>query len=122
MSASAERERVKRAVVGRPLASDELEETLLRKLIALPVFASDPLSSVAYATEAALGVLVAASLAAAHLVLPVSAAIASLLAIVVASYRQTVRAYESSGGAYVVAKDNLGTLPSLVAAAALLIS
>ena len=121
MSASAERDRVKRAVVGRPLASDELEETLLRKLIALPVFASDPLSSVAYATEAALAVLVAGSLAAAHLVLPVSAAIATLLAIVVLSYRQTVRAYESSGGAYVVAKDNLGTLPSLVAAAALLI-
>lgn len=121
MSASAERERVKRVVVGRPLASDELEQTLLRKLIALPVFASDPLSSVAYATEAALAVLVAGSLAAAHLVLPVSAAIAALLAVVVLSYRQTVRAYESSGGAYVVAKDNLGTLPSLVAAAALLI-
>ena len=111
---------VKRAVVGRPLASTQMEETLLRKLIALPVFASDPLSSVAYATEAALVVLVGASLAARHLVLPVSGAIAALLAIVVLSYRQTVRAYESSGGAYVVAKDNLGTLPSLVAAAALL--
>jgi amino acid transporter len=111
---------VKRAVVGRPLASDELEETLLRKLIALPVFASDPLSSVAYATEAALAVLTAASLAARQLVLPVAAAIALLLAIVALSYRQTVRAYESSGGAYVVAKDNLGTLPALVAAAALL--
>lgn len=111
---------VKRVVVGRPLASDEIEETLLRKLIALPVFASDPLSSVAYATEAALVVLVAASLSGRHLVLPVSAAIALLLAIVALSYRQTVRAYESSGGAYVVAKDNLGTLPALVAAAALL--
>jgi amino acid transporter len=112
---------VKRAVVGRPLASDEMETTLLRKLIALPVFASDPLSSVAYATEAALVVLIAASAAAAHLVLPVSAAIAALLAIVVLSYRQTIRAYESSGGAYVVAKDNLGTLAALTAAAALLI-
>jgi amino acid transporter len=111
---------VKRVVVGRPLASGELEETLLRKLIALPVFASDPLSSVAYATEAALVVLVGASLTARHLVLPVSAAIALLLAIVALSYRQTVRAYESSGGAYIVAKDNLGTLPALVAAAALL--
>jgi amino acid transporter len=111
---------LKRAVVGRPLASHEMEETLLRKLIALPVFASDPLSSVAYATEAALAVLIGASLAAQHLVLPISVAIAALLGIVALSYRQTVRAYETSGGAYVVAKDNLGTIPSLVAAAALL--
>src|SRR5438874_1933427 len=111
---------LKRAVVGRPLASDELEETLLRKLIALPIFASDPLSSVAYATEAAMVVLLAAGVAALHLVLPISVAISVLLAIVVLSYRQTVRAYESSGGAYIVAKENLGTLPSLVAAAALL--
>jgi amino acid transporter len=66
-------------------------------------------------------VLIAASLAARHLVLPISAGIALLLGIVVLSYRQTVRAYETSGGAYVVAKDNLGTLPSLVAAAALLV-
>src|SRR5689334_23651444 len=87
---------LKRAVVGRPMASGELEETLLPKTLALPIFASDPLSSVAYATEAALVVLVAASASAAHLVLPVSAAIAVLLAIVVASYRQTVRVYESS--------------------------
>src|SRR5438876_2548905 len=111
---------LKRAVVGRPLASDELEETLLRKLIALPIFASDPLSSVAYATEAAMVVLLGAGIAALHLVLPISIAISVLLAIVVLSYRQTVRAYESSGGAYIVAKENLGTLPSLVAAAALL--
>ena len=111
---------LKRAVVGRPLASDELEETLLRKLIALPIFASDPLSSVAYATEAAMVVLLAAGVAALHLVLPISVAISVLLAIVVLSYRQTVRAYESTGGAYIVAKENLGTLPSLVAAAALL--
>src|SRR3954451_9480692 len=97
-----------------------MEATLLSKFLALPVFASDPLSSVAYATEAALVVLVTASASAAHLVLPVSIAISALLAIVVVSYTQTVHAYESSGGAYVVAKDNLGTLPSLVAAAALL--
>jgi amino acid transporter len=111
---------IKRVVVGRPMATGELEETLLSKTLALPIFASDPLSSVAYATESALVVLVAASAAAAHLVLPISFAIAALLAIVVLSYRQTVRAYETSGGAYVVAKDNLGTLPSLVAAAALM--
>jgi amino acid transporter len=112
---------VKRLLVGRPRATDELEETLLPKWIALPIFASDPLSSVAYATEAALAVLVAASLASRHLILPISGAIAALLLIVVLSYRQTVRAYETSGGAYVVAKENLGTLPSLVAAAALLV-
>src|SRR6266478_5264658 len=112
---------LKRAIVGRPMASGELEETLLPKTLALPIFASDPLSSVAYATEAALVVLVAASVASAHLVFPISIGIAALLAIVVASYRQTVRAYEMSGGAYIVAKDNLGTLPSLVGAAALLV-
>jgi amino acid transporter len=111
---------LKRAIVGRPMASGELEETLLPKTLALPIFASDPLSSVAYATESALVVLVAASVGAAHLVFPISIAIAALLAIVVASYRQTVQAYETSGGAYIVAKDNLGTLPSLVGAAALL--
>jgi len=113
-------ERLKRVLVGRPMATGQMEDTLLSKFLALPVFASDPLSSVAYATEAALIVLIGASAAAAHLVLPVSAAIAVLLAIVVVSYMQTVHAYETSGGAYIVAKDNLGTLPSLVAAAALL--
>jgi amino acid transporter len=112
---------LKRAIVGRPMATDEIEETLLPKTLALPIFASDPLSSVAYATEAALVVLIGASAAAAHFVFPISIAIAVLLTIVVASYRQTVRAYQTSGGAYVVAKDNLGTLPSLVGAAALLI-
>ena len=112
---------VKRALVGRPRATHELEDTLLSKTLALPVFASDPLSSVAYATESGLVVLVAASAAAADEILPISIAIAALLGIVTISYRQTVRAYETSGGAYVVAKDNLGTLPSLVAAAALLV-
>ena len=112
--------RLKRVVVGRPMASGELEETLLPKWLALPIFASDPLSSVAYATEAALVVLVTASATAAHLAFPISLAIAALLGIVVLSYRQTVLVYESSGGAYVVAKENLGRLPSLVAAAALL--
>jgi amino acid transporter len=112
---------LKRVVVGRPRATGEMGETLLSKKLALPIFASDPLSSVAYATEAALAVLVVASATAAHLVLPISVAIAAVLGIVVLSYTQTVRAYETSGGAYVVAKDNLGTLPSLVAAAALLV-
>jgi amino acid transporter len=112
--------RLKRVVVGRPMASDQLEETLLPKWLALPIFASDPLSSVAYATEAALVVLIGASVGAAHVVFPVALAIGALLLIVVLSYRQTVQVYESSGGAYIVAKENLGRLPSLVAAASLL--
>ena len=98
-----------------------MDETLLSKKLALPVFASDPLSSVAYATESGLVVLIGASAAAASRILPISFVIAALLAIVVLSYRQTVRAYQTSGGAYVVAKDNLGTLPSLIGAAALLV-
>jgi amino acid transporter len=112
---------LKRALIGRPRSGTEMEETLLSKTLALPVFASDPLSSVAYATESGMVVLVAASAAAANRILPISYAIAALLAIVVLSYRQTVQAYQTSGGAYVVAKDNLGTLPSLVGAAALLV-
>src|SRR2546426_8524090 len=117
----AERFDVKRVLVGRPRATGEMDDTLVSKKLALPIFASDPLSSVAYATESGLIVLVAASAAAATLILPISIAIAAVLAIVVISYIQTVRAYETSGGAYIVAKDNLGTLPSLVAAAALLV-
>src|SRR5438105_155066 len=110
----------KRLVIGRPRATREFGETLLPKWMALPICASDPISSVAYATEAAMVVLVGVSLTALHSVLWVSVGIAALLAIVGFSYTQTVRAYESSGGAYVVAKDNLGTFPSLVAGAALL--
>jgi amino acid transporter len=111
---------VKRVVVGRPRASGELHETLLSKTLALPIFASDLLSSVAYATEAALAVLIAASATAGHLVFPISLVIAAVLGVVALSYTRTVQAYQTSGGAYVVARDNLGTLPSLVAAAALL--
>jgi amino acid transporter len=112
---------VKRALIGRPRAGTEMGDTLLSKTLALPIFSADPLSSVAYATEAALVVLIGASATSGHLVLPISIAIAAVLAIVVISYTQTVQAYETSGGAYVVAKENLGTLPSLVAAAALLV-
>ncbi len=112
--------RARRLVVGRPMQSGEMEETLLPKTLALPIFASDPLSSVAYATESAMVVLVGVSAAAVHFVFPISIAISVLLAIVVVSYMQTVRVYETSGGAYIVARENLGTLPSLVGAAALL--
>ena len=75
--------RFRRLVVGRPMQTEELEETLLPKFLALPIFASDPLSSVAYATESALVVLLAVSATAAHLVLPISVAIGLLLAVVV---------------------------------------
>jgi amino acid transporter len=111
---------VKRVLVGRRMASSRLEHTLLPKVLALPVFSSDALSSVAYATEEILLVLLMASASSAGLVMPISFAIATLMVIVVASYRQTVRAYPNGGGAYIVSKDNLGVLPGLLAAAALL--
>jgi amino acid transporter len=117
---SLEPKRLRRVLVGRPMQTGQIHETLLPKWLALPIFASDPLSSVAYATESALVVLLAVSATSAQLVFPISIGIALLLGIVVLSYRQTVRVYETSGGAYIVARENLGTAPSLVAAAALL--
>ncbi|HEX2031614.1 MAG TPA: APC family permease [Actinomycetota bacterium] len=111
----------KRVLVGRQMPSHRLEHTLLSKVLALPVFASDPLSSNAYATEEILLVLVAAAGASAtSLVLPIAIPIAIVLAIVVTSYRQTVRAYPSGGGAYIVSRENLGVTPGLVAAGAIL--
>jgi amino acid transporter len=111
----------KRLLFGRPLASDEAPHQLLSKVIALPVFSSDPLSSVAYATEEIMLVLVLAGVTYLRYVLPLSFGIATLLFIVVISYRQTVRAYPSGGGAYIVSHENLGELPGLTAAAALLV-
>jgi amino acid transporter len=111
---------IKRALVGRAVTSDRLEHTLLPKTLALPVFSSDALSSVAYATEEILHVLLLYTVAAYAYVMPIAIAIAALLAIVVLSYRQTVKAYPNGGGAYIVSKENLGVLPGLVAAAALL--
>jgi amino acid transporter len=110
----------KRVLVGRALPSHKLEHQLLPKILALPVFSSDPLSSVAYATEEMMLVLVFAGATALSLMLPIGLAIAALLAIVVTSYRQTVRAYPRGGGSYIVSRENLGTLPGLVAAAAIL--
>ncbi|MFY9578274.1 MAG: APC family permease [Gaiellaceae bacterium] len=110
----------KRLLIGRARPTRELEDQLLPKVLALPIFSSDPISSVAYATEAALAVLVAVSLSARRDVFPISIAIAALLAIVALSYSQGVKAYASSGGSYVFAKENLGTLAGLIAAAALL--
>jgi amino acid transporter len=111
---------VKRLLVGRALSTYSQEHQLLPKFLALPVFSSDPLSSVAYATEEMMLVLVTAGVAALSYRLPIAIAIAALLAIVVTSYRQTVRAYPRGGGSYIVARENLGTAPGLVAAAAIL--
>ncbi len=111
----------KRLLVGRPMASGELGHTLLPKTIALPVFSSDALSSVAYASGEIILVLGVVGAAAVGNIVPVSLAVAGLLAIVVLSYRQTVRAYPSGGGAYTVSYDNLGMYPGLLAAAALLL-
>jgi amino acid transporter len=111
---------LKRILVGRPLASHKAEHQLLPKFLALPVFSSDALSSNAYATEEMMLVLVAAGAGALAFRIPIAIAIATVLVIVVVSYRQTVRAYPGGGGSYIVAHDNLGTLPGLIAAAALL--
>src|SRR6266571_1867508 len=111
---------VKRLLVGAPMPLAQARHERLGKTAALAVFASDPLSSVAYATEEILFVLVLAGSAALSYSLPIALGIATLLAVVVVSYRQTVAAYPQGGGAYLVAKDNLGTYPALSAAAALL--
>jgi len=113
--------RLKRVFVGSPLPTAQSRHERLAKTTALAVFASDALSSVAYATEEILLVLVQAGTAALSYSLPISIAIAVLIAIVVSSYRQTIRAYPQGGGAYLVSKDNLGVPAGLVAGAALLI-
>ena len=112
---------VKRLLVGKPMPLAQARHERLSNSAALAVFASDPLSSVAYATEEILLVLVLAGSAALSYSLPVAVGIAALLAVVVTSYRQTVAAYPQGGGAYLVAKDNLGRYPALTAAAALLV-
>jgi len=113
--------RLKRAFLGSPLPTAQSRHERLAKTTALAVFASDALSSVAYATEEILLVLVLAGTAALSYSLPISIVIAILIAIVVSSYRQTIRAYPQGGGAYIVSKDNLGAPAGLVAGAALLI-
>ena len=113
--------RLKRVFLGSPLPTAQSRHERLAKTTALAVFASDALSSVAYATEEILLVLVLAGTAALSYSLPISIAIAVLITIVVSSYRQTIRAYPQGGGAYIVSKDNLGVPAGLVAGAALLI-
>jgi amino acid transporter len=112
---------LKRKLIGTPLPTAEVPHQRLSKAAALAVFSSDALSSVAYATEEILLVLVLAGSAGLARAWPVSLAIATLLLVVATSYRQTIRAYPSGGGAYIVAKENLGVYPGLIAAAALLL-
>jgi len=112
---------VKRVLVGKPRSSRELRRQLLPKWMALPVFSSDPMSSVAYATEEMMLVLALAGASAFSLLQPLAAAVAGLMIVVVVSYRQTVRAYPHGGGAYIVARENLGELPGLLAGGSLLI-
>jgi amino acid transporter len=112
---------LKRRLFGRPFGSHEEQHQLLPKRLALPVFASDPLSSVAYATEEAMIVLAIAGASAFAYLTPISLGIAVLLLIVIVSYRQTIRAYPDGGGAFIVANDNLGLRTGAVAASALLI-
>ena len=111
---------MRRIMIGAPLPSARMAHERLNKVQALAVLSSDALSSVAYATEEILLVLVLVGSGALGLAWPVALAISALLLIVAFSYYQTVHAYPAGGGAYVVVRDNLGTLPSLVAGAALL--
>lgn len=111
---------IKRALVGAPIESSQMHHQRLSNSQALATFSSDPLSSVAYASEEILMVLVLAGSSFLYLSIPISLAIIALLIIVVISYRQTIHAYPSGGGAYTVAKDNLGEMPSFIVAGALL--
>jgi amino acid transporter len=105
---------------GRPLATADAPHQAIGKAVGLAVFSSDALSSTAYATQEIMVILAMAGTAALSLVLPISVAIVALLAMVTVSYEQTIHAYPSGGGAYIVARDNLGELPAQVAGAALL--
>ncbi|MEU1436341.1 APC family permease [Streptomyces sp. NPDC005786] len=108
-------------VIGRARRSEELGETLLPKRIALPIFASDPLSSVAYATQEILLVLTLGGLAYLHFTPWIAGAVVALMTVVVLSYRQVVRAYPSGGGSYAVVSTNLGPSAGLVVGASLLV-
>src|SRR4029453_11828649 len=113
---------LKRVLLGPPLATSRLEHERLGKPTALAVFSSDNMSSVAYATEEILRVLIPAiGILAFSYVLPISAVIVLVEAILIFSYRQTIKAYPTAGGAYIVTKDNLGLLPAQLAGVALLV-
>lgn len=112
---------LKRLLIGRPMKSNALGEEKLSKVKALAVLSSDALSSVAYGTEQILLVLVTLGAAALWYSIPISIAVAGLLTILILSYRQTIFAYTTGGGAYIVAKDNFGTSTGLVAGGSLLV-
>ena len=112
---------VRRIFIGQPLATAELAHERMGRLKALAVFSSDSLSSVAYATEAMLIVLILAGTSALSASIPISLAIVLLTVIVVTSYRQLIRAYPNGGGAYVVTRENLGVLASLMTGSALFV-
>ncbi len=112
---------LRRFFIGRPIATAASENERLTKFKALAVLSSDAISSVAYATEAILATLVVAGSGNLYHALFITLAIVVLLAIVALSYRQTIPAYPNGGGSYIVAKDNLGTMPGLIAAASLMI-
>jgi amino acid transporter len=115
------RSMMKRIVLGRPIATAEEMQERLSKKLALPVFSADAISSTAYATEEILLALVLAGTMALRYSIYVSLGVAALLAIVALSYQQTVHAYPTGGGSYVVARENLGLNPGLVAAASLMV-
>lgn len=119
--AESRRYRLKTKFLGRPLDTDQLAHERLGRPTALAVFASDALSSTAYASEEILRTLIpVVGLLAFSYVLPITLAMAGVLVILIFSYRQTIKAYPSAGGAYIVTKDNLGLLPAQVAGVALL--
>ena len=107
-------------LIGNPLATADAPKHTIGKAIGLAVFASDALSSTAYATQEIMFILAAAGSMAMRYVIPISIAIVGLMAIVAISYEQTIHAYPGGGGAYIVARDNLGELPAQTAGAALL--
>ena len=114
---------LKRVVIGAPIATSEDSHQRLSKKVALPVFASDAISSTAYATQEILIVflsLAAVGTAAYSRLVPISFMVIGLLVIVVFSYRQTIYAYPTGGGSYVVSRENLGKYPSLVAGGSML--
>ena len=114
-------ERIKRLFLGDPLSTEMAAHERIPKWKALAVLSSDALSSVAYATEEILIPLSIFAIGAVAWSIPIALAICGLLVIVTVSYRQTIDAYPSGGGAYTVAKENLGIIPGLVAGASLLI-
>ena len=114
-------QKIRRALIGQPIPTERAHHEKLSKLLALPVFASDNMSSSAYATEEIMAALLIAGTSYFYLTPPISLAIILLLVVIVTSYRQTVMAYPTGGGAYIVSKENLGDLPAEAAAAALLV-